>query len=423
MSTEKNDKKLHAVFLGENGFPYGMAAIQTVIMISKSLISVGAQMTVVNRKGRYNPDKPREMDVNGNFEGIDYVYTSGSYYRPHSFVTRTRLKIKGLIGEYRFLRQLKKKNELDVAIISCHEFPIVFLYRLYSWMMGFPIVLIYVEWQSKMSHRTGLKNKINDYLFDNWLISKFDAAFPISQVLQKNYIKIAPNKPYFKIPVLCEFELFNKPKNPEAEKFFLYCGAIGYREVIDFILDAYDLLPMDSEHKLYLVLGDTTEQNRKEFRAEIKKKYKRYENVVILHHLPYSELVQNYIDATALLIPMRPTLQDAARFPHKIGEYVASKNPMVTSNFGEVKHYFTDGHNALIADDYDVEQYAEKMKFVIDNPEESIQIGINGYQVGQDHFNNLKYGPDLIEFLQKLAGKPIDSKANGKEIAYNNTTN
>ena len=62
-----------------------------------------------------------------------------------------------------------------------------------------------------------------------------------------------------------------------------------------------------------------------------------------------------YKNAIALLIPLRPTLQDEARFPHKIGEYLASGNPVISTNYGEVKHYFQDGHDMLIASRYDKE--------------------------------------------------------------------
>ncbi len=80
----------------------------------------------------------------------------------------------------------------------------------------------------------------------------------------------------------------------------------------------------------------------------------------------------------ALLIPLRPTFQDKARFPHKIGEYVASGNVVISTNYGEVKYYFKDMENMLIADSYDVNLFAEKMQFVIDNPNVVKQIGIKG---------------------------------------------
>ena len=93
------------------------------------------------------------------------------------------------------------------------------------------------------------------------------------------------------------------------------------------------------------------------------------------------ELSVLYKNATGLLIPLRPNIQDEARFPHKFGEYLISGNPVITTNYGEVKYYFKDMVNALIAEIYDEKAFAEKMYYVITNPSECSIIGQNGKKV------------------------------------------
>jgi len=95
-------------------------------------------------------------------------------------------------------------------------------------------------------------------------------------------------------------------------------------------------------------------------------------------------------------------LQDAARFPHKIGEYVASGAPMISSNFGEVKHYFKDGENGFVAEKYEVEQFTEKMQYIIDNPDKAKAVGQAGKETGLKEFNFLHYGENLRGFLEGL---------------------
>lgn len=84
--------------------------------------------------------------------------------------------------------------------------------------------------------------------------------------------------------------------------------------------------------------------------------------------LPEKQLFTFYKNAIALLIPLRPTLHDIARFPHKTDEYLASGNPVISTNYCEVKYYFTDMMNILLAESYDCDLFADKMQFVIDNP-------------------------------------------------------
>jgi glycosyltransferase involved in cell wall biosynthesis len=55
------------------------------------------------------------------------------------------------------------------------------------------------------------------------------------------------------------------------------------------------------------------------------------------------ELLALYRQATALLIPLFADVRSIARFPIKIGEYLASGRPVVTSCIGEIRHFFKTG--------------------------------------------------------------------------------
>lgn len=402
MKKEEKGGKFHVVYLGESGFPIGLAAIQKTILLGKALKEAGARMTVINRKGKFKAGQPVKVEVEGEYEGIKYVYTSGTVYKPTGFFKRNLQKLKGIIGEYQHLRRLAKNGDLHAGIISCRDFIQVLLYRLYSIMLGFPIALLYVEFASAMQHRQGLYKTINDYLFDNFMVKRMDAALPISELLADNFRKVAPGKPIFKIPVICDFKPFEQPKREDREPYFLYCGALDYKEVVDFILEAYDRLP-DTEAKLHLLVSGGKKSQYEQLDADIRK-LKKADKVKVFSNVPYSELVDLYVNAIGLLIPLRPTLQDAARFPHKIGEYTAAANPIITTRVGEVPHYFEDGKTALVSDNYDASEYAAKMKFVIDHPREAVRIGEQGRELGLREFNYLNYGPRLKAFLGKLNG-------------------
>lgn len=404
MSKGKQSRKFHVVYLGETGFPIGLAAIQKTILLGKALTAAGAKMTVINRKGKFKPGQPVEVLPEGDYEGIHYVYTSGTVYKPKGFFNRNIQKIKGLAGEYLYLRRLAKNGDLGAGIISNRDFFQVALYRLYSWLLGFPIALLYVEFASAMQHRQGFYKKLNDYLFDNYMVSRMDAALPISELLADNFRKVAPGKPIFKIPVICDFTPFDLPRRKGVKPYFLYCGALSYKEVVDFILDAYDRMPGHSDVDLHLLVSGGKKAEYEQLDRDIKK-MKKAGQVKVFSNVPYSELVDLYVNAVGLLIPLRRTLQDAARFPHKIGEYTAAANPIITTSVGEVPFYFEDGQTALIAEDYDPSEYAEKMKFVIDYPQEARQIGCQGKELGLREFNYLNYGPRLKTFLQRLKGE------------------
>src|ERR1019366_5223823 len=94
----------HVVFLGCPGFPYGLAEVQKIILISKSLVLTGNHVTVISNRGNHNKISHPQLKAHGNYENIEYIYTSGNPFRANRFITRNLLKIKGLINEISLLK-------------------------------------------------------------------------------------------------------------------------------------------------------------------------------------------------------------------------------------------------------------------------------------------------------------------------------
>lgn len=395
----KNDK-LFLVWLGESGFPYGLAGIQRSILISKSLVEVGTNVTVISRKGVHTPNSNFKLYKKGVYDGINYIYTSGSPYKPKNFIKRNVLKIIGVINELKLLTLLCKKEKLDVGIISTMQIIPMLRYSIISKCLNFPIILNYVELNSAMTSRNGIIIKINDYLFERFAFNLVDGFLPISDFLVDFVKKHSSEKPFIKIPVLCDFSRFESIQKTDRKKYFIFCGAAGYIEIITFILNAFDLLNTKEEIYLYLVVNGNPNQ-LSIFNSEIEK-IKRRDYIKTFSNLPDKSLAELYVNAAGMLIPLRPTIQDKARFPHKIGEYCASGNPIITTNYGEIKSYFVEGVSALIAEHYDAQEFADKMLYVISNPEKANEIGKNGKCVGLMNFNYQAYGKKIKELILSL---------------------
>lgn len=306
--------------------------------------------------------------------------------------------MKGIINEILFLRKSKREKKLDYAILSTNNFYTVLYYFILSKLLGFKTVLNYVESYSAMRKKWfQVGRKLKDKLFDNYASSLVDFIFPISEFIIGHIKKVAPNKRYLKIPVLTDFERYNDIEILNDQKYFLFCGDSGYKEVIYFIINTFQLLNADTSVFLYLIInGD--EDNIKEIKNYATNHIKN-NSVKFFSRLTQKHLFTYYRNATALLIPLRPTFQDMARFPHKTGEYLASGNPVISTNYGEIKFYFRDLDNMLIADAYEENLFANKMKFVIDNPVESREIGERGRNTALRFFDYKSNATSINNFL------------------------
>ena len=126
--------------------------------------------------------------------------------------------------------------------------------------------------------------------------------------------------------------------------------------------------------------------------------------------MPHHEVPHHLAAAAGLLIPIRPTIQDAARFPHKLGEYLASGTPLVTTAHGEIPNYLEDGKHAYIAKSYDPAMYARKIEALLADPDLAKQIGCAGRQLAKEAFDYVSHGYKIKTFIEEI----IDSKSKSR---------
>ncbi|MDB5280395.1 MAG: hypothetical protein JWR61_5350 [Ferruginibacter sp.] len=389
------------IHLGFSGFPKGNASVQRVRLHFKGLKAAGMAPLIINKISHHAKNTEKRVNRSG---GIPYVNTPYLLYKPDSFITRNINKVSGYFGELLFF--IKKRKKISIAILYSNYFLELPYYWLLSKIFGFKIVIQYVEFFSAIPGRSSFFTKMNDSFLDQQFPRYCDGVIAISDFLVRHVNQKAPLLPCIKLPAVCDFNEFDNVEPfriSDSETYLMYCGSIYYLEVIEMIISTFELLKKNEQYngKLILVVSGDHKENREKLHSYLK--HSPCETDVILKHdIAYKDLLSLYKGAAALLIPLRDTVQDNARFPHKIGEYTASRRPIVSTNTGELKHYFTDGISALLADEYSLNSYAEKIGETIHSQTTLDEIGLKGNAIGMANFNYLQQGIALKEFLLKL---------------------
>lgn len=390
---EKDVKNI--LILGVAGFPSGGARIEKLKLIGKALKLQGCKVHIIsNSWGRY---KKGQLDNKGEVEGLTYHYSCKSTHRPGSFLSRRLIKLYGQINEIRYLLF----NNCDVAIVSfgAGKFFQLLKYWILKKIRGFKIFYPYHEDENNLLINKTLFSSLNVFLFKKYAWKMLDGAFPISSYLEKKILKRNPNLPLLRIPAFVDFEIFDKIKlnnSNTTDKYFLFCGSLGYYKTIDFIIKSFEIL-LDKEFQLHLICSGTQKQ-KNQLINRINQSNKK-SLIKIFDFLPYNTLVNKYLKAKALLIPLNNSTKDIARFPHKLGEYAASGNPIITNPFGDVTEYFKNHESAIFANKFSTYEYAKKMNFVINNPEKARRIGEKGYKAGLTFFNYKQYSESIFNFI------------------------
>jgi glycosyltransferase involved in cell wall biosynthesis len=395
------NRKLYIIHLGLSGFPHGSAAINKSLLILKA-VATGhddVKIKIINNRAVHSENIPIKLSKSGWYNNLNYKYTTPTVYRPKSFITRQLSKIIGKFNEFLLIVSLKFKGKLDLAFIylPTDSFSQLIYYRLLSRVLSFPLIISWVEYFSEFENRKSrLLLKVNDYLFDHYFMRFVDGILPISEFLVR---KLGPSgKPYLKIPALVDFEIFDKlTRNPE--KSFVYCGSAGYTDNLKLIISAFDLIQNNDFNLVLIVNGSNVQLDK--VNTLIENSDKRY-SIRHFMNLEYTDLLQYYYNAAALLIPLKNSKSDEARFPQKIAEYTATGNPIIINNCGDVGLYFRDNENALIAYDYSPESFAAKMNLIIQNPENSQKIGAKGKMTGLQYFDYRKYSSGIHQMINRI---------------------
>lgn len=390
-------KPMRVAFVGTSGFPYlKQASVSRLRTIAELIVRDGGTVYALNRLAIAGKDDTEPATL----AGVETTEIAGSRFRKSGFLARNFEKLLAPFKEWIHLRQIHHKEGIDVIHVYTQDLIPVLFYALFSRIFRIPLLGHYVEMRSHIDTQRSILRKINDHLLDGPILKVYDAFIAISGLLEEHIRQIAPGKPIFRIPPVCDFQWFEDvPKKTESKPYLLYCGSAAYGDVVGFILESWESISNRNGYELHLVVSGSDSQLQ-----TIRKRGEQLGDVKIHSKLAYVDLAGLYKGALALLIPLRPTIQDKARFPQKCCEYLASGSLVITTAIGEMPSYFQDGENALVAKDFTIDQFGAKIQQAMNNPKDTEAIARKGHETGLANFNAAVYVKPLGSFLRGLLG-------------------
>lgn len=381
---------MNIVFVGLQGVPYYGRACDPRLANTANLLAEDADVAIVNRYSSLKHKAMSGIELNDKVKCIEILERKNS-----GGVLSILLYVLSILYEPFTLLGLHRQKRIDyLHIYSGHYFDFV-LYKIFAKIISAKIVYEYVEYRTDKRKSGNLYHKINNRLCDFHGAKLWDSCIAISNFLEQKAKEINPNIPVIKVTPLCDFDLFMK--NAEdvdiKEPYLMFCGSASYFEVVKSIIDSYNLSTIKNSKKLLLVLSGSNEELNQV------RKYDR--NVLIRTKLPYSTLIAYYKHAYGLMIPLRNTIEDIARFPNKICEYTAAKGLIITTCYGEMPYYFKNGENAVLAYDCTPVAIANRLDEVEAGVYDVEKIRQNCYQTGIDNFSKDAYKTSLYAFLQR----------------------
>ena len=129
------------------------------------------------------------------------------------------------------------------------------------------------------------------------------------------------------------------------------------------------------------------------------RKYNLQERISHIGMIDKSE-VPSFIGNACLLALSRPDSHQAqGGFPTKLGEYLATGNPVCVTKVGEIPNYLEDNVSAFMAEPGDVDSFADAMDRALRDETNAKRVGANGRKVAEENFDAEKQAKRLSQFL------------------------
>jgi glycosyltransferase involved in cell wall biosynthesis len=128
------------------------------------------------------------------------------------------------------------------------------------------------------------------------------------------------------------------------------------------------------------------------------------DRVVFKGQLSKKELDELRNSCTLAIVNKPSNWQNDYNFPTKLGELMIAGIPVIASSTGEMGKYLKDNETAFIVPANDIDAIAEKILFIVNNPDIATIIGQNGKNFALEKFNFLNYSDKLTAFFKSVAG-------------------
>jgi glycosyltransferase involved in cell wall biosynthesis len=390
------------IIIAAERFPKGGATANRILSIAKGLKFVGEEVEVICLRPADRVSDSIINNPSGEYQGINYSYIHKTTKWPNNKFCKLWFLISMYFYIVPSLYKIIIEDRVQTILITTDDFFLNIQLKLFSIFFHGRIFLVLDEYPPFMRHGNYL-SKLFGKITNNFRYRFCDGMILITNVLI-NYYKGVTGKrvKFFKLPMSVEVDRFQnvEPIFKSQEHYLAYCGFEPEIDGLDLLFKAFALIHLDDPNLKLLIIGDTPDGR---FR-----KYKQIaSDLGIVEKVNFTGIIDrdkvpNYLLSASVLILPRPLSTSAnGGFPTKIGEYLATKKPVLVTNTGEIGIYLKDKVSCYLIESGDIEAISNSIKYIFNNYDEALKVGEMGFDVACSYFDYKVQAKELLNFLKK----------------------
>lgn len=389
------ETQVSVTFMGNIVYPRGMADAKRIQHFIDYLIHESVTTNVLLlRQGGVHVSKDTS-------EGVH----KGVRYKTIGYDIKLDLMLLFTVAKYMFqgvsfLRQCKSDGKKNV--LYCYGGLTLenIIFVLFGRLFGYLVVLDIVEDNTFIKEKMHLLGKLkwqSGEIMESYIPQLANGLVVISSYLERLYQKeLGTAVPICLIPICAKCQQRPVKKQDGGPVKFIYSGSFAKKDGLEVLIKAFQQVHKKVGNCMLILTG--TGSNVPEYQSLIA----GHPAIQYMGYLDDSEFPAFLQKADVLCITRTGSTYANAGFPFKLGEYLATGNPVVVSDVGDVSHYLENMKDAIIVKADDVAEVEKAMEFCIRNPEEAAKIGLNGQLKCKQYFDPSIIGSKFLELMHRL---------------------
>lgn len=393
-----------------NPFSISSASANRFLSLIHGLKNLGVQVNILITGGYFSEEEKSKFQKKGSYNGINYHYLIAIKNTNIWFRRANTYLFKPLIQRIIIKRSKREIERFGSAIVWLTEE--IEHQKAVNDLFGNKRFFFFVEQNEYLDiHKTNTGNvfsrQIGDEikeLFERITFPQLDGMALMTRNLLNHYRSFPlPHPKFLHLPMTVDldrfklatvYRIFDNSKKP----YIAYIGVMSnLKDGLSILIDAFDLIsPVFQDIDLFLfgpwdydvpIINNQIE--RKGLQQRIK----------YLGPINKDQIPSLLINAKLLVLPRPNSKQAEGGFPTKLGEYLASGNPVCATKVGEIPDYLKDEESAFLAEPGSVNSFANAMRRALENPEKARKIGLNGRKVAESVFSKDVQAKRLHDFF------------------------
>ena len=226
----------------------------------------------------------------------------------------------------------------------------------------------------------------------------FDGMIIMTKQLCTYYARFSEKNDFvFFLPMTIDVNRFSGITANKKPYIAVVFGTHNRDGLADSIRSYIDYVKMYNGAWELLLIGNFSKMPNRSELEQIIENSKISDRIHIFGVARLDEMPQLLADASCLMTT--PTEYVSGGFPTKLGEYMLSGTPVVSTIAGELLDYIEPDKDMLMCLPSEMHKIPTLLKYVETHPEESSFLAINAKQKAQLFFNAATYVENLAKFL------------------------